>query len=87
MTGVLAILLILVGLELVLGADKILVIAIFVADYRRKARLLGLAFALGARVLLLLLLRVTRLADTLPAGVLFPLWKAVKERHHTVELN
>jgi len=103
MTDALAILLILVGLELVLGVDNILVIAIFVgrlpADYRQKARLLGLGFAMVARVLmLLLLLHVTRLTGELLAGFssrdlvllaggLFLIWKAVKEIHHTVELT
>lgn len=103
MTDALAILLILVGLELVLGVDNILVIAIFVgrlpAGHRQRARLLGLSFALVARVLmLLLLLRVTRLTGDLWAGFsgrdlillaggLFLIWKAVREIHHTVELT
>lgn len=102
MTDAIAILLILVGLELVLGVDNILVIAIFVGklpgEYRERARLLGLGFALVARILmLLLLLQVAQLTGTvvgnlsardliLLTGGLFLLWKAVKEIHHTVEL-
>lgn len=103
MTDALAILAILVGLELVLGVDNILVISIFVAKLpparRARARLLGLGFALVARILMLaVLLSLTRVTRTLfwdlsvrdlilLAGGAFLLYKAVKEIHHTVELT
>ena len=103
MTDAFAILLILIGLELVLGVDNILVIAIFVArlpaEERQRARILGLSFALAARIImLLLLLKITGMTGTilggfsirdmvLIAGGFFLLWKAVKEIHHTVELG
>jgi predicted tellurium resistance membrane protein TerC len=92
----------LIGLELVLGVDNILVISIFVgrlpeAD-RNKARILGLAMALIARILLLfILIKLASLTDDviyhfsvrdliLIAGGLFLLWKAVTEIHHTIEM-
>ncbi|HIJ90345.1 MAG: TerC family protein [Desulfobulbaceae bacterium] len=101
MGDALALLALLVGLELVLGVDNILVISIFVgrlpAEKRHSARLAGLAFALIARIgMLVALLGLTNLTNTvlldfsvrdliLISGGLFLLFKAVKEIHHTVE--
>ena len=101
MGDALALLALLVGLELVLGVDNILVIAIFVgrlpAEKRDSARLAGLAFALVARIgMLIALLGLANLTDSillnfsvrdliLISGGLFLLFKAVKEIHHTVE--
>ena len=104
MTDALILLALLIGLELVLGVDNILVISIFVgrlpqAAERNKARLLGLAFALLARILMLvILLWLAKLTNPLflnlsvrdlilLAGGLFLLYKAVTEIHHTVELK
>ncbi len=103
MADALALLALLVGLELVLGVDNILVISIFVgrlpAAQRKSARLAGLGFALVARILMLLLvLTLTGLTSNifldfsirdliLLAGGLFLLVKAVREIHHTVELR
>lgn len=103
MTDALALLALLVGLELVLGVDNILVISIFVgrlpAERRKAARLAGLACALGARiVMLVVLLALAGLTDNiflhfsirdliLIAGGLFLLFKAVREIHHTVEMK
>ena len=102
MTDALALLSLLIGLELVLGVDNILVITIFVGrlpeERRNTARILGLAVALIARILLLfILLRLAGLTDSvifgfsvrdiiLITGGLFLLWKAVREIHHTIEL-
>ncbi len=99
----LAILALLVGLELVLGIDNILVISIFVArleEHRRNtARILGLALALVARIGMLgLVLVLAHLTDPLLFGLsvrdmllcgggLFLLYKAVHEIHNTVELH
>lgn len=93
----------LVGLELVLGVDNILVITIFVSrlkkEHQQKARIIGLALAMIARILLLfLLLQLTELTNPvlwhfsvrdiiLVIGGLFLIYKAVKEIHHTVELK
>jgi predicted tellurium resistance membrane protein TerC len=93
----------LVGLELVLGVDNILVISILVgrlAEKKRElARVLGLGAALIARILVLLLfLAIASLQNRwvfnltprdllLLSGGLFLLWKAVTEIHHTVELK
>ncbi|HEX9715006.1 MAG TPA: TerC family protein [Desulfurivibrionaceae bacterium] len=101
MGDALALLALLVGLELVLGVDNILVISIFVgrlpAEKRDSARLAGLAFALVARIgVLVALLSLANLTNTvlldfsvrdliLISGGLFLLFKAVKEIHHTVE--
>jgi predicted tellurium resistance membrane protein TerC len=101
MGDALALLALLVGLELVLGVDNILVISIFVgrlpAERRHSARLAGLAFAMIARIgMLVALLGLANLTNTilldfsvrdliLIAGGLFLLFKAVKEIHHTVE--
>ena len=103
MADALALLTLLIGLELVLGVDNILVISIFVgrlpAERRQKARVVGLAFALIARiVMLVVLLGLASLTNNivyhfsvrdliLISGGLFLLWKAVKEIHHTVELK
>lgn len=99
----LGILALLIGLELVLGIDNILVITIMVSrlpkEQQQKARVIGLAGALIARILLLSL--VVYLAHIeqeliwglsvrdiiLLAGGAFLLYKAVKEIHHTVELK
>jgi predicted tellurium resistance membrane protein TerC len=102
MADTLALLSLLIGLELVLGVDNILVISIFVgrlpAAQRNTARILGLAVALLARILLLfILLKLAGLTDNvifnfsardiiLLTGGLFLLWKAVREIHHTIEL-
>jgi len=103
MADAIALLALLVGLELVLGVDNILVISIFVgrvpkAD-RNKARIVGLGFALLARIVMLaVLLLLARLTDPLLlglsvrdlimlAGGMFLLYKAVTEIHHTVELK
>jgi len=101
MGDALALLALLVGLELVLGVDNILVIAIFVGrlptERRHNARLAGLAFALIARIAMLVaLLSLANLTNPvlldfsvrdliLLSGGLFLLFKAVKEIHHTVE--
>jgi len=93
----------LIGLELVLGVDNILVISIFVGklpeELRNRARVVGLAVALLARILLLfILLKLANLTNPLfldlsvrdlilLAGGMFLLWKAVKEIHHTIELK
>ncbi len=103
MTDALATLALLIGLELVLGVDNVLVIAIFVGrlpeHLRNKARLIGLSLAMFARiVMLVLVLALANLTNPvilhfsvrdliLLAGGLFLLYKAVKEIHHTVELK
>jgi len=102
MTDAIALLALLIGLELVLGVDNILVISIFVGrlpeSRRNTARIVGLAVALLARILLLfILLRLASLTNNvlfhysvrdiiLLTGGLFLLWKAVKEIHHTIEV-
>ena len=96
-------LLLLVGLELVLGIDNILVISIFVgqlpAGQRHKARIIGLGLAFLARIVMLfILLKLSGLTQDviglfstrdliLLAGGLFLIWKAVAETHHTIELK
>ena len=103
MADILAILALLIGLELVLGVDNILVITIFVSrlkeEQRQKARVIGLALALVARIVLLFLLLQLKELTTLVIwhfsmrdlllliGGLFLIYKAVKEIHHTVELK
>lgn len=103
MADALALLALLIGLELVLGVDNILVISIFVGrlpeDRRQKARIAGLALALVARVIMLVvvvyLASLTRpliwnlsLRDLLLlTGGLFLLYKAVREIHHAVEVE
>ena len=102
MADALALLALLIGLELVLGVDNVLVIAIFVARLpekkRHKARVLGLALALVARmVMLVVVIALASLTQPLIwnlsvrdmillAGGLFLLYKAVKEIHHTIAL-
>ena len=103
MTDAIALLCLLIGLELVLGVDNVLVLAILVGRLaeaqRQKARVLGLSFALIARiVMILVVLALTNLTRPiishfsirdliLLAGGLFLLWKAVREIHHTTELH
>ena len=103
MADSLAILALLIGLELVLGVDNILVITIFVGRLpeaqRNQARIFGLALALVARIIMLfILLKLSNLTTAiildfsirdiiLLAGGLFLLWKAVSEIHHTIELK
>ena len=103
MVDALALLALLIGLELVLGVDNILVITIFVGrlpqSERNKARVLGLGVALLARILLLfILLTLSNLTQSvilnfsirdliLLAGGLFLLYKAVREIHHAIELK
>lgn len=103
MADALALLALLIGLELVLGVDNILVIAIFVArlpaERRKTARIMGLALAMVARLVMLVV--VVALASLtqplfwtlsvrdliLLAGGLFLLYKAVREIHHTIALQ
>ncbi len=103
MADALALLALLIGLELVLGVDNILVITIFVGrlpkSHRNKARVLGLGVALLARILLLfILLTLSNLTQAvvlhfsirdliLLSGGLFLLYKAVREIHHAIELK
>jgi len=103
MADALALLALLIGLELVLGVDNVLVIAIFVgrlpAERRQKARVIGLGLAMVARIALLglvvFLVGMTRpLIGSLSArdliligGGLFLLYKAVREIHHTIALE
>jgi predicted tellurium resistance membrane protein TerC len=103
MVDALALLALLIGLELVLGIDNILVITIFVGRLpqsdRNKARVLGLGVALLARMLLLfILLTLSNLTQSvilnfsirdliLLSGGLFLLYKAVREIHHAIELK
>jgi predicted tellurium resistance membrane protein TerC len=91
----------LVGLELVLGIDNILLISIVTGrlpdEVKEKARYIGLGFALVARIIALFgataLIRMTEpvISDfswkdlVLLAGGLFLIYKAVKEIHHVVE--
>lgn len=91
----------LVGLEIVLGIDNILLISILTdrlpAGSRNKARFIGLGLALGARLLLLMgAAYLVQLEEpvfwglswkslVLICGGGFLLFKAVKEIHHTVE--
>ncbi len=103
MADSIAILSLLIALELVLGVDNILVISIFVErlseSQRNRARVIGLAMALVARiVMLLVLLQLANLTNEivlsfsvrdliLLAGGMFLLWKAVREIHNTIELK
>jgi predicted tellurium resistance membrane protein TerC len=103
MADALGLLALLIGLELVLGVDNVLVIAIFVgrlpAERRQKARLAGLSLALVARIIMLAVV-VTLAGLTRPvvanlsvrdlillAGGLFLIYKAVREIHHTIEFK
>ena len=101
MVDAIAVLLLLIGLELVLGVDNILVIAIFVGrlpeNERNRARIVGLGLALVARIVMLgVILALAKLTDPIAfnlsvrdlillAGGLFLLYKAVAEIHHTIE--
>ena len=103
MADSIALLSLLIGLELVLGVDNILVISIMVGNlpesHRARARFIGLTVALAARILLLYLLLLLANLTTpiifnfsvrdliLLAGGLFLLWKGVMEIRNTVELN
>jgi predicted tellurium resistance membrane protein TerC len=103
MTDVLGILALLVGLEIVLGVDNVLVIAIFVGrlpkEQRQKARVLGLGMAMVARIVVLaVVLSLAKLTQSIVAGLsvrdlillvggLFLLFKAVHEIHNTVEFR
>jgi predicted tellurium resistance membrane protein TerC len=100
MADAMALLALLIGLELVLGVDNVLVIAIFVErlpqEMRKKARILGLSLAMVARlIMLVVVVALAGLTDPLIwhlsirdlillAGGLFLLYKAVKEIHHTI---
>ncbi len=91
----------LVGLEVVLGIDNILLISILTdrlpAKQRKSARIIGLGLALLMRCLLLLgAAYIVKLSEPvffdlswkaiiLLAGGAFLLYKAVKEIHHVVE--
>lgn len=102
MSDAIALLSLLIGLELVLGVDNILVISIFVGrlpeSERNRARVLGLAVALLARIIMLfVLLQLAGLTENivfsfsvrdiiLLLGGMFLLWKAVREIHHTIEV-
>jgi len=103
MADALALLALLIGLELVLGVDNILVIAIFVArlprEKQQKARVVGLGLALVARIALLavvfflagmtspLIYDFSARDMILLGGGLFLLYKAVREIHHTVSIE
>lgn len=103
MADALALLALLIGLELVLGVDNVLVIAIFVGrlpeEQRQRARIVGLSLAMVARIIMLglvvFLANMTEpLIGTLSArdlillgGGLFLLYKAVREIHHTIALE
>lgn len=91
----------LVGLELVLGIDNILLISIITdrvpAHQKNKARVLGLGLALVARLVLLMgANHIVKLSEpviwglsykhlVLIAGGAFLLYKSIKEIHHVVE--
>ena len=103
MADSIALLSLLIALELVLGVDNILVISIFVERVseaqRNKARVLGLAIALLARIIMLMvLLKLANYTNAvlfsfsvrdiiLLAGGMFLLYKAVREIHNTIELK
>lgn len=101
MTDSLALLALLIGLELVLGIDNILVISILVSKIEKAkrdfVRILGLSLAMVVRIIMLfILLKLATLTNPvvsqfsirdliLMAGGMFLLWKAVSEIHHTIE--
>jgi predicted tellurium resistance membrane protein TerC len=103
MIDTLLILLLIIGLELVLGIDNVLVIAILVErlpeSNQEKARIVGLFLAMVARIAMLwLVLMLTELTHPLVMnlsirdiililGGFFLLAKAVREIHHTVEFR
>ncbi|MFA7164909.1 MAG: TerC family protein [Desulfoplanes sp.] len=98
----LSLLALLIGLELVLGVDNILVIAIFVGrlpeSIQNKARVIGLIMAMIGRLVMLgLVLLLTAMTEPvvltfsvrdlmLISGGFFLLFKAVHEIHQTVEV-
>ncbi len=99
----LATLVLLIGLELVLGIDNILVISLVVSRLptalRKRARLIGLALALVMRLIFVAFaFQLVHLTDPvfltysikdfiLLAGGLFLIYKAVREVHHVIELK
>ncbi|WP_020586177.1 TerC family protein [Desulfobacter curvatus] len=101
MTDSMALLALLIGLELVLGIDNILVISILVSKIEKErrdfARVIGLSLAMVVRIIMLfILLKLATLTNPvisqfsirdliLMAGGMFLLWKAVSEIHHTIE--
>ena len=103
MGDAIGLLLLLIGLELVLGVDNVLVISIFVGRLpkarRKRARILGLALAMIARIILIvIILMLTGITREIVFGLsvrdlililggFFLLYKATKEIHHTVELK
>lgn len=103
MADALGLLVLLIGLEIVLGVDNVLVIAIFVGrlpeNQRQKARIVGLSMAMLARIVMLaVVLALASLTRPIVAnfsvrdlilltGGLFLLYKAVHEIHHTVEFR
>jgi len=103
MADTLGILALLIGLEVVLGVDNVLVIAIFVGrlpeNQRQKARIAGLGMAMAARIVMLaVVLMLATLTRPVVAslsvrdlilliGGLFLLFKAVHEIHNTVEFR
>ena len=103
MIDALLILLLIIGLELILGIDNVLVIAILVErlpeSNQDKARIIGLILAMFARIVMLwLVLMLTELTRPLVMklsirdiililGGFFLLAKAVREIHHTVEFK
>lgn len=102
MPDFLATLALLIGLELVLGVDNIVVISIIVSrlpeEARQRARVIGLALALVARLIMVAgfsyvlsmeepIIAGMSIRDLiLLAGGSFLMWKAIREIHHTVEL-
>jgi predicted tellurium resistance membrane protein TerC len=103
MVDAIALLALLIGLELVLGVDNVLVISIFVGrlpeKQRQKARVMGLAAAMLARIAMLwVVMTLANLTEPVISGLsirdiilitggLFLLFKAVREIHHTVALK
>ena len=99
MIDALGLLALLIGLELVLGVDNVLVIAIFVArlpaERRQKARVMGLMVAMLARIVMLwvvvmlaslttpLVMNLSVRDLVLLAGGLFLLYKAVRAKSIT----
>ena len=103
MVDAIALLALLIGLELVLGVDNVLVISIFVGrlpeKHHQKTRIMGLAVAMLARIAMLwVVMTLANLTEPIAlelsirdfiliAGGLFLLFKAVREIHHTVVLK
>ncbi|MDP2644164.1 MAG: hypothetical protein Q8P24_04445 [Desulfobacterales bacterium] len=100
MFDLLATLALLIGLELVLGVDNILVISILVGRLpparQNQARIWGLSLAFTLRIFaIILLVNVAGIKDhiflnfsardlVLLFGGMFLLWKAIREIHHTL---